>query len=127
MRTGLTAQTFYGHLNTINDAQFSVDGSYVGTCDSDGIVKIWDTQTISEFRTIDTGDALAHCLAFDKSSKYVAVGCSDATIKMINLEKGEVTQVLKSDHQDAINSIYINQDNSAMYSTGNDGRVVIWK
>ena len=41
--------------------------------------------------TIDTGDALAHCLAFDKSSKFLAVGCSDATIKMINLDKMEVS------------------------------------
>ena len=35
--------------------------------------------------TIDTGDAIAHSLCFDKSSKYIAVGCSDAEIKMINL------------------------------------------
>ena len=26
MRTGLTVQTFYGHLNAINDTQFSIGG-----------------------------------------------------------------------------------------------------
>lgn len=57
--------------------------------------------------TIDTGDAIAHSLCFDKSSKFLAVGCSDAEIKMINLEKGEISSVLKG-HDDAINSLYIN-------------------
>ena len=38
--------------------------------------------------SIDTGDAIAHCLSFDKSTKSIAVGCSDAEIKVINIEKG---------------------------------------
>jgi WD40 repeat protein len=46
MRSGLTVQTFYGHLNTINDAVFSIGGQYVSTCDSDGIVKIWDIRMV---------------------------------------------------------------------------------
>lgn len=46
MRTGLTVQTFYGHLNTINDAAFSIGGQYVSTCDSDGIVKVWDIRMV---------------------------------------------------------------------------------
>ena len=77
--------------------------------------------------TIDVGDTYALSLAFDKSSKYLSVGCADSEIKMINLEKGEVTNVLKSPDGDAVNSLYINQDNTAMYSAGNDGCVRIWK
>jgi len=37
--------------------------------------------------TVDVGDTLAHCLAFDKKTKSLAVGCSDAEIKIINIEK----------------------------------------
>lgn len=126
MRSGLTVQTFYGHLNTINDAVFSIGGQYVSTCDSDGIVKIWDIRMVQELLTVDTGDAIAHCLCFDKSTKSLAVGCSDSFIKMINIEKGEITNILKG-HDDAVNALYINQDNTAMYSTGNDGTVRVWK
>lgn len=126
MRSGLTVQTFYGHLNTINDAAFSINGKYVSTCDSDGIVKVWDISKVQELMTIDTGDAIAHSLCFDKSSKYIAVGCSDAEIKMINLEKGEITSVLKG-HEDAVNCVYINQDNSSLYSASNDGSIRIWR
>ena len=40
--------------------------------------------------SIDVGDSIAHCLGFDKSTKTIAVGCSDALIKVINIEKGEI-------------------------------------
>jgi WD40 repeat protein len=46
-------------------------------------------------------------VAFDKNTKTVAVGCSDAEIKMINIEKGEIVGVLKS-HEDAVNGVVIN-------------------
>ena len=91
MRTGLTVQTFYGHLNTINDAVFSIGGHYISTCDSDGIVKIWDIRMVQELASVDTGDAIAHCLSFDKATHSLAVGCSDKMIKIINIEKGEIS------------------------------------
>tara|TARA_B100000780_G_scaffold268771_1_gene226990 strand:+ start:599 stop:847 length:249 start_codon:yes stop_codon:yes gene_type:complete len=81
---------------------------------------------VQELASIDTGDAIAHCLSFDKSTKSIAVGCSDAEIKVINIEKGEITSNLKG-HTDAVTSLYINHDNSAMYSAGNDGHIRIWK
>ena len=79
----------------------------MSTCDSDGIVKVWDIRMVQELLTVDSGDAIAHALCFDKSTKSIAVGCSDAEIKMINIEKAEVTQHLKG-HTDAVTSLYVN-------------------
>ena len=46
--------------------------------------------------------------------------------KMLNIEKGEITYTLKG-HADAVTSLYVNQDNSALYSAGNDGTIRMWK
>jgi len=46
---------------------------------------------VQELLTVDTGNAIAHCVAFDRATKVLAVGCSNAEIKMINIEKGEIT------------------------------------
>lgn len=56
---------------------------------------------------MDTGDAIALSVAFDKNSKVVAVGCSDAEIKMVNIEKAEIVSHLKA-HEDAVNGVVIN-------------------
>ena len=45
---GLTVQTFYGHLNTINDVVFNSRGDILYSCDGDGIVKVWDIRKVSE-------------------------------------------------------------------------------
>lgn len=105
---------------------FSIGGQYVATCDSDGIVKLWDIRMVQETFTLDTGDHICHSLAFDKATKSLAVGCSDNSIKFINIEKADITSNLKG-HDGAVNAIYINHDNSALYSTGNDGTIRVWK
>lgn len=84
MRTGLTVQTFFGHLNAINDANFSINGQFISTCDSDGIIKVWDIRMVQEVFTLDTGDVIAHCCQFDKTGKKVLVGTSDGEIKVVD-------------------------------------------
>lgn len=107
MRTGLTVQTFYGHLNSVNDAQFSIGGQYISSCDSDGIMKVWDIRMVQEVLSIDTGENIAHSVAFDKNAKVVAVGCSDGEIRMVNVEKGEVAAELKA-HSHSVNGVLFN-------------------
>ena len=98
----------------------------MASCDSDGIVKVWDIRVVKEICNVDAGDAMAMSVSFDKNSKMVAVGCSDAEIKMINIEKAEIVGVLKS-HEDAVNGVVINQDNNTLYSIGGDGTVRSWR
>jgi len=47
-------------------------------------------------------------------------------IKIISIEKGEVSAELKG-HDNSVNALYVNHDNSAMYSCDNDGKVCVWK
>jgi WD40 repeat protein len=45
---------------------------------------------------------------------------------MVNIEKAEVQSNLKA-HEDAVNGVVINQDNSTIYSIGSDGTIRVWK
>jgi WD40 repeat protein len=90
------------------------------------MLKVWDIRMVRELAQVDTGDAIALAVAFDKNSKLVAVGCSDAEIKMVNIDKGEIVSTLKA-HEDAVNGVVFNQDNNALYSIGSDGTIRIWK
>ncbi len=78
---------------------------------------------------VDTGDAIAISTAFDRNSKYIAVGCSDAEIRIVNMQgdkQGEITSVLKG-HDDAVNGVVFNHDNNALYSVSSDGTIRNWK
>lgn len=129
MRTGLTVQTFYGHLNAIKDAVFSVGGHYIASCDSDGILKAWDIRMVQELMQVDAGDAIAVSVAFDRNAKYIAVGCSDAEIRIVNMQgdkQGEISSILKG-HEDSVNGVVFNHDNNALYSVSSDGTIRTWK
>ncbi len=75
---------------------------------------------------MDTGNAIALSVAFDKNSKTVWVGGSDAEIRVVSMEKGEIGTTLKG-HEDAVNGVTINQDNNTMYSASSDGTIRVWK
>ena len=62
---------------------------------------------VQEICTVDTGDAICMGLDFDKTSKNVVVACSDAEIKMVNVDQGEIVNVLKG-HDDAVNKVIVN-------------------
>ena len=126
MRTGLTIQTFYGHLNSVNDAAFSISGHLISSCDADGILKVWDIRMVQEILQLDTGNAIATSCCFDKTNKTIAVGSGDGIIRMVDVEKGEITSMIKG-HDDSINALAINQDNSYLYSVSSDGTLRQWK
>ena len=122
----MTVQTFFGHLNTVNDCCFSIGGQYISSCDSDGIVKVWDIRMVQEVANLDTGDAIAHVCEFDKTGKQVAVGCSDGEIKFVNVERNEVVSQIKA-HEGSVSDLVFNQDNTMIYSVGGDGLIKVWR
>jgi len=81
---------------------------------------------VQEVLQIDTGDTIAHSVSFDKTNNVIAVGCADGSIRIINIEKGEIVNTLKG-HDESVNSVVINQDNSVLYSASSDGTVRVWR
>jgi len=84
----MTVQTFYGHLNSINDVVFNVRGDTVYSCDGDGIVKIWDVRKIQELKTFTAfpGNS-ANCLEVDRSCSVVYVGHDNGSLVTYSLLK----------------------------------------
>ena len=75
---------------------------------------------------IDTGDAICHSCTFDKTGKSIVVGSSDGWIKTIDIEKAEIIGTMKG-HDDSVNEVIVNQDNSFVYSISSDGTLKQWK
>lgn len=68
---GICAQTFYGHHHSCNHVRFSFQGDTLASCDSYGVVKLWDIRTVSVYATIDVGSHPANQVAFDTSGKSI--------------------------------------------------------
>lgn len=115
-------------MNSVNDTVFSIGGQFVASVDADGIVKIWDIRQVSQMMTVDIGDTCINTCSFDKTGKFLAVGCSNGEVKLLNIEKGgEIVSSFKAHEKAAVSTVLINQENNAMFTSGGDGVVKSWK
>lgn len=84
MKSGLCIQTFYGHLNSVNSVAFSLKGDMLASCDSDGIVKVWDVRMVKGKSQFDAGPYSANTVSIDKSGVIIAVASDEGLIKLFN-------------------------------------------
>ena len=126
----MCVQTFYGHNNAVHGVAFNQTGDLIASCDSDGIVKLWDVRAISERATLDCGDRavnkvnavplmlqwcvmmwcdgavlFACCLdlqvTFDRSGKVLAAASDDGEVKLFNVAELSSLGSLRG-HEDSV-------------------------
>jgi len=67
-------------------------------------------------------------VTFDKTGKYVIIGCSNGEVKMLNIQAdGEVAASFKAHDKAAVSSVLVNQENNSLYTSGGDGIVKTWQ
>lgn len=72
----------------MNGCKFSTKGDKLASCDSNGIVKVWDLKTGSEQLSFDCDRSSANCLGIDRSGTIIGVGCDDGLIRLFNSNTG---------------------------------------
>jgi WD40 repeat protein len=73
LKTSLCVQTFFGHNNAVNDVCFNLVGDKIASCDSDGIVKVWDVRMVKEKQQYDSGPYSANAVDFDASGTIIGI------------------------------------------------------
>lgn len=62
----------------------------MASCDSYGVVKMWDNRTCALISSIDTGPHPANRVAFDGSGSVLAIASNDGTVKILDISSGQV-------------------------------------
>jgi len=126
MRTGLCTQTFYGHLNSVNHVTATLRGDLLASCDSDGMVKVWDIRMIKEKGQMDSGPYAANSCAFDKSGQVLAVACDDGILKLYSEADGRLENQMKG-HEDAIQDVKFDNNSKALVTCSSDSSFFVWQ
>lgn len=126
-RTGLCAQTFYGHLNSCNSVVFDLKGEFVASCDADGVIKLWDVRMVAEMASIDVGPHSANKVSLDRSGKVLAVACDDAAVKCFSLKGDTPTEICQlNGHEDSALSVGFDPYGAYAISSGADMTFRVW-
>ncbi len=99
-------------------------GDTLASCDSYGIVKLWDIRTASTMTTLDFGPHPANRVAFDPSTTVLAVASNDGMVKMYDISGGSVTSL--TGHEDAVQAAVFDRNGEFLISGASDGTMRIW-
>ncbi|OJD18420.1 hypothetical protein AJ78_01539 [Emergomyces pasteurianus Ep9510] len=114
-----TSKIFRGHSNGVMCLQF--EDNILATGSYDTTIKIWDTETGQELRTLRGHQSGIRCLQFD-DTKLIS-GSLDWTIKIWNWRTGECISTYTG-HQSGV--ICLHFDSTILASGSMDNTVKIW-
>uniref|UniRef100_A0A452ZP48 Uncharacterized protein n=1 Tax=Aegilops tauschii subsp. strangulata TaxID=200361 RepID=A0A452ZP48_AEGTS len=92
--------------------------NWVATRSMDETLIIWDL-THQAIRSICEHDDGVTCLAWIGSSRYVASGCIDGTVRIWDSLSGDLARIL-SGHRDAVQALAVSANRSSIVSVSSD-------
>ena len=120
--------TFEGHNGLINDITFNENGYYLGSCDDNGICKIYDLRKIGkqgESHTIhEFENNRIKTIAFDESGSYLAIGQSYG-VELFQCKKWNKITTLRNHNKD-VTSIRFGPNARFVTTASRDGRLNVY-
>ena len=101
-------------------------GDNIASCDSDGVVKIWDAKMVRERTQFDTGQLPANSAIFDKSGTVLIVASEDANIYVYNVETRENIHTLRG-HEQGVQDILFDPSGKVLVSASSDATFRVWQ
>jgi WD40 repeat protein len=104
---------------------YSLDGRWLATGHSDGVISIWDTETGTEFLNCVGNVGRVYSVAFSPNSKILASGCDDMTVKLWDVSNGMCLRTMLG-HTSGVGSVAFSPSGEILASSGEDMGIRIW-
>jgi WD40 repeat protein/energy-coupling factor transporter ATP-binding protein EcfA2 len=118
--------TLGGHANSVNGVSFSPDGKMLASASDDYTVKLWDTSTKKEIRTLTEHTNSVNGVSFSPNGKMLASASSDNTVKLWDTSTGQEIKTLTGGHKDAVNGVSFSPNGKMLASASSDNTVKLW-
>jgi WD40 repeat protein len=100
-------------------------GNMVDSMKTSGPVRLWDTATGQQVRTLKGHVADVKALAFSADGRMLASASNDNTLKLWDVGTGAELRTLKGQEVE-VNSFAFSPDGRLLASIGNDGAAFLW-
>jgi WD40 repeat protein len=114
-----------GHSREISSVAFSPDSQRLVTAGLDGTVRLWDTTTGREVKTLGRHTGEAFCAAFSPDGARIASGGRDRSIRLWDAVRGEELIRLPG-HASYIYGLAFSPDGRTLASCSGDLTVRLW-
>jgi WD40 repeat protein len=118
-------RTFSGHLGAVTMAEFTPDGTTIGTSSADHLLKLWNAATGEELATLTGNGAPVSSMAISPSGLVLASGARDNTIKLWDIPQTKPVRVFAG-HQAATTAFAFNAEGTVFLTASRDKTIRLW-
>ena len=108
----LVVQT--GHSGRVNSIAYSPDGKMIASGSSDKTIKLWNSETLREIRTLTGHADSVNSVLFSPDGKTIISGSSDKTIRVWDVNTGNELKIVQNENP--VDSITISPDGKSIAS-----------
>lgn len=125
--------TFKGHWGAsarfpqglVKAVAFSPNGKILATAADDSVVRLWDTTSRRELRSLDTAKVEISSVAFSPDGRWVAAGCLDGTARLWKAATGAPVCTF-SGNGDWVLCLAFSPDSKWLVTGNADGTAEVW-
>ncbi|KAG5481016.1 hypothetical protein LSCM1_06692 [Leishmania martiniquensis] len=122
-RQGTKVQSFAGHRAAVLSVEAGPAwSSLFASCDTQGVVILWDTRRMVQLLRVECGPQPANCVAVDGTGHHVAVASDDGTIKLIDVEEATVREL--AGHEGPVQSVAFDFASHHFLVSGSSDRTI---
>jgi WD40 repeat protein len=107
------------------DGVFHPNRNLLATIGNDGILTIWDTQTMEAVQVIPAHNGKVITVVISPDGKEVATASTDSTIKIWDIDTGQNLLTLFS-QSDEVTDLAFSPDGKKLYAADSDGTVQVY-
>ncbi|GHV95709.1 hypothetical protein AGMMS50293_20290 [Spirochaetia bacterium] len=117
--TGERIRNFRGHQQTVFSAAFSPDGECIVSASGDSSIKIWNTGTGEEIRSMEAGETdMINTTVISRNGNLIASGSESGTINLWDLAAGGLIRTFA--HGDSAYCLAFSPDGRFIVSGGRE-------
>jgi WD40 repeat protein len=117
--------TLEGHLDCVNDVQFSQDGNKLASASYDKKVIVWDASTGARLHTPEGHSVWVNAVQFSPDGNKLASASYDEKVIVWDASIGARLHTLKG-HSGAVNAVQFSPDGNKLASASRDKKVIVW-
>ncbi|MBD2525150.1 HEAT repeat domain-containing protein [Nostoc sp. FACHB-133] len=114
-----------GHSSYVYSVSFSPDGKILASASADKTVKLWNTTTGKEIKTLTGHTDTVYDISFSPDGKMLASASADKTVKLWDTSTGKEIKTLTG-HTDTVYDISFSPDGKMLASASSDKTVRLW-
>jgi len=109
----------------VNCLAFGSNDGWLASGGADNSIRIWDTASGRELRTLNGHTGWVNALAVSLNDELLASGSNDLTVRIWQVKSGEPLRILNG-HTKPIEALVFGPDGRLLASGSADGTIKIW-